>query len=116
MLFAQDENFFKMESFAMFSPRLIILSLLVAGTVAAAQPEQYSATVGQALSEEKTFVANGNVWRCAGSTCLLKSAAKDADAVRTCHELKRQTGPLTAYGSTAHPFDEAKLSKCNGGS
>jgi hypothetical protein len=105
-----------MEISLMISPRLIILSLLVAGAAAAAQPEQYSATVAQPLSEEKTLVANGNIWRCGGASCVLRSAAKDADSVRTCHELKRQTGPLTAYGSTSNPFDAAKLSKCNGGS
>jgi hypothetical protein len=93
--------------------RLIFLSLLLAGSAAAAQIEHYGATTAQPLSEEKVFVANGNIWRCSGTSCVLTSTPKDADSLRTCRELKHQLGTLTAYGSTANPFDATKLSKCN---
>jgi hypothetical protein len=92
---------------------LIALSILVAGAAAAAQAEHYSAKLAQPLAAEKTFVANGNIWRCAGTDCTLTSIPKDADSVRTCHELKRQAGALTAYGSTATPYDATKIAKCN---
>jgi hypothetical protein len=88
-------------------------SLLVAGTAAAGHIEHYSATLAQSLSGEKVIVANGNLFRCSGTTCTLSSAPKEPAAMRTCRELKRQVGTLTAYGSTTEPYDEAKLTKCN---
>ena len=94
---------------------LMFLSLLAAGFAAAAQMERYSATLAQPLSGEKvTVVANGNVWRCTGTTCILASEPKDPGSMRTCHQLKRQVGTLTAFGSTNNPYDETRLSKCNG--
>jgi hypothetical protein len=93
---------------------LMLCSLLLAGSAAAAQIEHYTVTLAQPLSEEKVIVANGNIWRCLATSCVLTSAPKDADSMRTCRELKHQVGALTAYGSTANPFDATKLSKCNG--
>jgi hypothetical protein len=93
---------------------LMLFSLLLAGSAAAVQSGHYSATVAQPLSEGKVIVANGNIWRCSGTTCNLESEPKEPGSLRTCRELKRQVGALTAYGSTADSFDASKLSKCNG--
>jgi hypothetical protein len=94
--------------------RLMFVSLLLAGSAAAAQAGHYSATMAQPLSEAKVIVANGNIWRCSGTTCTLASEPKEIDSIRTCRELKRQTGTLAAYGSSTDAFDATKLSKCNG--
>jgi hypothetical protein len=94
---------------------LMFFSLLVAGTAVAAHTEHYTATEAEPLGAEKVVVANGNIWRCSGTTCVLASQPKVGGSMRTCRELKRQVGALTAYGSADDTYDSAKLSKCNGG-
>jgi len=88
--------------------------LLVAGA-ALAQTEHYTAGTAQPVGEKKEFIANGNIWLCSGTTCVLRSEPRDPGSLRTCRELKRQVGQLTAYGPASHIFDAAKLSKCNEG-
>jgi hypothetical protein len=91
----------------------MLVSVFVAGSAAAAHLDHYSATVAQPLPEAKVIVANGNIFRCAGATCSLTSEPKEPGSLRTCRELKRQVGTLTAYGSASDVYDESKLAKCN---
>lgn len=97
----------------MFRRKLLFVSLLVVSYISAAQGETYSATVTQPLAAKKEFIANGNLWRCSGTTCIMVSQPKDPGSLQSCLELKRRTGSLTTYGSKTHPFDAVKLSKCN---
>jgi hypothetical protein len=87
--------------------------MLLAGAAAVAQAEHFTASIAQPLSEHKELIANGNIFRCSTTTCVLTSEPRDPGSIRTCRELKRQVGPLTAYGSGTHVFDAAKLTKCN---
>jgi hypothetical protein len=80
-----------------------------------AQTSPYTATFAQPLSGHKEFVANGNLWRCDGASCALISKPSDPNSVRSCHEVQRQVGGLSAYGSKDKPFDGDKLAKCNAG-
>ncbi len=89
-------------------------AVLVAGTAAFAQSIRYTATLAQPVAARKEYVANGNVWRCETSTCILVSNPEDPSSVRSCHALERQAGSLTAYGTSEKPFDSDKLAKCNG--
>jgi hypothetical protein len=93
---------------------LISHSVLLAGA-AFAQAEHYTASLTQPISEKKEFIANGNVWRCAGTSCMLTSEPRDPGSLRTCRELKRQVGQLTAYGSAAHAFDQINREWLPGG-
>jgi hypothetical protein len=100
--------------------RVLILTAFIfqsalLGAAAVAQTEHYVASAAQSVGEKKEVIANGNIFRCAGTTCALTSEPRDPGSLRTCRELKRQVGQLTAYGSSVHPYDEAKLSKCNNG-
>jgi hypothetical protein len=92
---------------------LVIHSVLLASAAALAQAERYTASIAQPISEKKEFIANANIWRCVGTTCVLTSEPRDPGSMRTCRELKRQVGQLTAFGSATHAFDQAKLAKCN---
>lgn len=89
--------------------------MIFAGTAAFADTGHYTATLAQPLAANKIFIANGSIWRCSASTCVLTSAPTDADSLHTCHALARQAGALTAYGNEASPFTSERLAKCNGG-
>lgn len=91
---------------------LMLQSALLAAA-AVAQTEHYTASTTQPVGEKKEFIANGNIWRCSGTSCTLTSEPRDPGSLRTCRELRRQVGQLTAYGSSTHAYDGAKLSKCN---
>lgn len=93
--------------------KLIFVTMSMASTAVLADSGHYTATLAQALASRSTYVANGNVWRCDGTGCVLASEPKDADSVRSCRALTRFVGAVTAYGSEQEPFDGAKLAKCN---
>jgi hypothetical protein len=96
------------------NPSLIAAAVLFAATAAVAQTGQYTATLAQPLTAKKEFIANGNIWRCAGSTCVLASEPVDAASIRSCHSLVRLAGALTTYGPKGKPFEADKLAMCNG--
>lgn len=98
---------------ALILKALVFHSVLLASSVAFAQTEHYAASTAQPIGEQKEFIANGNIWRCSGTTCILTSEPRDPGSMRTCRELKRQVGRLTAYGSATHTYDGVKLAKCN---
>lgn len=97
----------------MRNQRLIAAALVLVSVAASAQSGRYTATLVQPLSGKKEFIANGNLWRCEGSSCALVSEPKDPDSIRSCHGLERQAGALSAYGVSDQPFDADKLAKCN---
>jgi hypothetical protein len=93
---------------------LIAATMIFTGATAfAAGPGHYTATLAQPLAASKIFIANGSIWRCSASTCVLTSAPTDADSLHTCHALARQAGTLTAYGNEASPFSSDRLASCN---
>jgi hypothetical protein len=92
---------------------LITATLILAVTATAAGTGHYTATLAQPLTAKKEFIANSNIWDCDGSTCILTSVPTDPDSVRSCRELQRRVGALTAYGKEGKPFDGDKLAKCN---
>jgi hypothetical protein len=81
-------------------------------STAAVADARYTATLAQPVAK-KELVANGNIWRCEGSTCVLASDPQTAASVRSCHALELQAGTLSAYGTKDQPFDPDKLAKCN---
>jgi hypothetical protein len=70
----------------------IAAAVLFASTAAVAQTSQFTATLAQPLAAKKEFIANGNIWRCDGSTCILVSVPEDPASVRSCNALKRKAG------------------------
>jgi hypothetical protein len=92
---------------------LIAAAMIFAGATAFAGTGHYTATLAQPLTASKIFIANGSIWRCNVSTCVLTSAPTDADSLHTCHALARQAGTLTAYGNETNPFNTEKLANCN---
>jgi hypothetical protein len=91
---------------------LLMAAVIFASGVAVAQTNRYTATLAQPVAA-KQVIANSNIWRCDGSTCVLTSFPSHPDALRSCHELQRQVGVLTVYGSKEKPFDAETLAKCN---
>jgi hypothetical protein len=88
-------------------------ALLLVGTAAFAQSGRYTATLAQPLDTKKEIIVNRNIWRCAGSTCVLASVPDDPNSIRDCHALARKVGALIAYGPEGRPFEADKLAKCN---
>ena len=87
--------------------------VLTSSAVADVVTGRYTATLVQPLTAKNQFMANGNLFRCDGSTCILVSRPIDADAVGTCRALQREVGTLSAYVADGKPFDADKLAKCN---
>jgi hypothetical protein len=91
----------------------MIVAAICASSGALAQSGSYTATLVQPLDTQKNYVIGDNLWRCAGSTCTLISKPRDASSLRSCRQLQRQVGPLSAYGASEQPFDADRLTKCN---
>jgi hypothetical protein len=91
----------------------VALVLFLTSIGAVAQTKHYTATLAQPLTAPKSLIANGNAWRCEGSTCVLDSEPKDAPSVRSCHQLRLAVGELTTYGTPDKPLDADTLAKCN---
>ena len=92
---------------------LAMACLIFASTAAIAQSGRYTATLVQPLAARKDVIANGNLWRCEGSTCTLTSVPQEPFSVRSCLLLQRQTGELSAYGVKDKAFDAERLAQCN---
>ena len=92
---------------------LAAASTVLSGSIAIGQTSRVSATLAEPLPTNKELVANSNAWRCQGSSCLLVSTPNDPFSVRSCHELARLTGTITAYGTESRQLDADKLAKCN---
>jgi|SRR5277367_5890664 len=90
-----------------------VAMLILASTASLADGGHYTATLVQPIAAKKEVIANGNVWRCDASICVLASTPKDADSLGTCRELRREVGVLSAFGREEKPFDADKLAKCN---
>jgi hypothetical protein len=94
---------------------VLMAGLIFVSSIAMAQAptNRYTATLAQP-SASKQFIANSNIWRCDGTTCVLTSYPSHADSLRSCHELRRQVGVvLTTYGTAEKSFDAETLAKCN---
>jgi hypothetical protein len=92
---------------------LAFSSIILISLAAAAAEERYTATLAQPVAARKQVVIDYNIWRCEGSSCVLVSRPNDINAIRNCHELRRQVGAVTAYGKEGDQFDPDKLAKCN---
>jgi len=90
---------------------LILTGMMFASSAVAAAG--YSATLAQPIAQKTEFVANGNLFRCEGSSCILTSHPVDAESVQSCRALQRRVGTLTSYIADGKPFDAEKLAKCN---
>lgn len=97
----------------MQNPTLIVATMILASTAALGDTSGYIATLAQPLAAKKTFIANDNLFRCEGSTCILASTPLDAGSVRSCRALQREVGTLITYVAEGKPFDAEKLAKCN---
>jgi hypothetical protein len=58
-------------------------------------------------------VAGGAVFRCLGDTCVAATPIEATVSVRACRELKRDVGPVSAYGSQSKQLDAEQLAACN---
>jgi hypothetical protein len=87
--------------------------MIVGSSIALADSGHYTAKLAQPVAAKKEVIANGNLWRCEGSDCVLVSEPLDATSDRSCHDLARKAGALTAYGTERKPFDSARLERCN---
>ena len=93
---------------------LILATVILAGGAGAeVVTNRFTATLAQPLSAKKDFMANGNLFRCGGSNCVLISNPVDVGSVRSCQALEHQVGALTAYIVDGKPFDADKLGRCN---
>lgn len=92
---------------------LIVATMILTSAAALGDTSGYTATLAQPLAAKKTLIVNDNMFRCDGATCILVSRPVDASSVRSCRELQRQVGTLTAYVAEGKPFDADKLAKCN---
>lgn len=90
---------------------LVFAGLMVA---TAASASEYTATLAKPVERRSDVFAEGNLFRCEGSTCKLVSKPIDAASVRSCHKLQIQVGDITAYGTAEEPFTAEQLAKCNG--
>jgi hypothetical protein len=90
-----------------------ITGALLLSAAAFAGDDQYAADLSQPVSAAIKLIANGNVWACSASRCVLASNPEDVASIRTCRELRRQVGTLASYGSGKKPFDADQLARCN---
>lgn len=97
----------------MHNSAFVAAALILVSTVAFSDNARYTATLARPLTQKRTLVVEGNLFRCGGSTCILASHPENADSVGTCRALRRQVGDLTAYIADGTPFDADKLAKCN---
>jgi hypothetical protein len=90
-----------------------IMGALLLSAAAFAGDDQYAANLAQPVAGTVKLIANGNVWACSASRCVLASNPEDVSSVRTCRELRKQVGTLASYGSGKKPFDADQLARCN---
>lgn len=89
----------------------LVFGGVAAGTVQAAGPAYYSATLSAPATEAR-FVAGGVAWTCEGTTCVAGKAS--ARPLRICRGLNRKSGEIAAFKVEGEALEDAELAKCNG--
>ncbi|MDE2462536.1 MAG: hypothetical protein KGO02_02295 [Alphaproteobacteria bacterium] len=80
---------------------------------ALAGPAPYHATLVKPIATSRGLIIGGTMWHCTGSSCQTTSQPEGVGTIPACHSLALQVGPISAYGTKAHPFDVRSLAKCN---
>jgi hypothetical protein len=95
---------------------LFATSIALISTVAVAQSAGFTATLAKPLPTKMQIIAEGNVWRCEGTACVLVSAPTNAFSTRACHRLANKVGEITVYAGPGQSLETDKLAKCNAAS
>ena len=65
-----------------------------------------------APTEESRVIANGVVWRCAGTKCRAPKA--NSRPINVCKRLVREVGAVASFTAKGAALTDEKLAKCNG--
>ena len=80
--------------------------------VAYARDQVITARLAQPVAERTQVISENTLWRCEGDTC--QAVSRRAASVRTCRQLVREVGPLTAFGPESASLTSEELARCNG--
>ncbi|WJY17431.1 hypothetical protein QQS45_07055 [Alteriqipengyuania flavescens] len=72
----------------------------------------YRAELAQPVSEGRTEIVRGVMWRCEGTKCI--GTQGRSRAVIDCERFAREFGEVTAFSAKDEALDAADLARCNG--
>ena len=96
----------------------IVLSALAICAVATGPAQALGlsqATLQTPVTQPKSVVIDGKVWKCMGVDCSASADGAPQPAARECARAARVLGPFTRYSKDGRPLDDAALAACNKG-
>lgn len=98
-----------------------LAKLLFAGAVVAfagaplatAAAMSSQATLAAPVSEPKTVIIDGKVWKCTGADCAASAAGSSQPLTRECVRAVKILGKVTAFSRDGKSLDATQLAACN---
>lgn len=86
-------------------------SFAITTTPAHAAARSYQATLASALDAPAKEVVNGVLWHCEGASC--SGPVDGASPARSCANVAKAFGPITAFATPKGEFSAQQLERCN---
>jgi hypothetical protein len=73
------------------------------------------ATLQQPVAAKTTFIANGAIWDCEGSTCVASNTPDQTFGFSQCHDVAKHAGVVAEFKNDYKTLQAASLDRCNTG-
>lgn len=91
---------------------MLAAAVVLALSTGAAQARETLAVRLQApIAAQERVIADRMLFNCVGDQCA--AVLRTKLSVRTCRELAKEVGPITAFGAGAQSLTEEELTRCN---
>ena len=73
------------------------------------------ATLQQPIAAKTTFIANGAIWDCEGSTCVASNTPDQTFGASQCRDVAKRVGPVSEFKNEVKTLQPTSLDRCNTG-
>jgi len=73
------------------------------------------ATLQQPIAAKTTFIANGAIWDCEGSTCVASNTPDQTFGPSQCRDVAKRLGAVAEFKNDYKTLQPASLDRCNTG-
>ena len=96
----------------MKSSSLLAAAVVLALSVGSAQArETLAVKLETPIGKQERVIADRLLFNCIGDQCA--AVLRSKISVRTCRELAKEVGPITAFGSANQSLNDEELGRCN---
>ncbi len=74
-----------------------------------------TATLQQPVAAKTSFLVNGAIWDCEGSTCVAANTPEQSFGASQCRDVAKRLGAVAEFKNDYKTLQPASLERCNAG-